>query len=272
MTSLRLETSLTVPLEAETITPDACAGHSIDEIARLPVAHGNLSASLGDFFRVKADGGDDLRLEGDLSRVKWIGRGMTRGRLTIAGDAGMHTGAEMRGGVLAVEGNAGDWAGAEMRGGLLRIDGHAGHLLGAAYRGSERGMRGGTILVRGNAGNEVGGAMRRGLIAVAGDVGDFAGVMMLAGTLVLGGRVGTRPGAGMKRGSIVICHESADPRLLPTFMLDCTYRPVWLRMCWRRLTEAGFAVPSAAAEALYRRYSGDFVESGKGEVLVWTSA
>jgi formylmethanofuran dehydrogenase subunit C len=272
VTSLRLKTSFTVPLEAETITPDAFAGRSAADIERLPVAQGNAQACLGDFFSVDGDGGEAIRLEGDLSRVKWIGRGMTRGRIDIVGDAGMHVGAEMRGGALTVAGNAGDWAGAEMRGGLLRIEGNAGHLVGAAYRGSERGMRDGTIIVAGNAGNEVGCAMRRGQIAIGGDVGDFAGVMLLAGTIVLGGAIGIRTGAGMKRGSIVICHESAEPRLLPTFRLDCAYRPVWLRMYLRRLAEIGLKVPPASVDAMYRRYSGDFIESGKGEILVWTSA
>jgi len=67
----------------------------------------------------------EIVLEGDLSRAKQIGAGMTQGKITIHGDAGMHLGATMRGGEIAVHGNAGDWAGAEMQGGLIRIMGNA---------------------------------------------------------------------------------------------------------------------------------------------------
>ena len=43
---------------------------------------------------------------------------MTRGRITIVGNAGMHLGAYMKGGAIEVSGNVSDWLGAEMSGGL----------------------------------------------------------------------------------------------------------------------------------------------------------
>jgi formylmethanofuran dehydrogenase subunit C len=144
---------LAVPLEADAVTPDRFAGQTREAIERLPVLHGNVTARLADFFTVRGEADDAIRLEGDCSRVKYIGKGMTRGRIEVAGAAGMHLGAEMRGGEIVVRGDAGDWAGAEMRGGVIRVEGRAGHLLGAAYRGSPKGMRGGTILVRGSAGH-----------------------------------------------------------------------------------------------------------------------
>ena len=61
---------------------------------------------------------------------------MTRGRITIVGNAGMHLGAYMKGGTIEVSGNASDWVGGEMTGGLIRIRGNAGGQIGAAYRGS----------------------------------------------------------------------------------------------------------------------------------------
>src|SRR5262249_19985410 len=156
MIALRLKRAPSVPLEAEVITPDAIAGLPLSRIAELPVVQGNARAPLGDFFAVDGDAGDAvIRIEGDCSRVKYIGKGMRRGKSDVQGDVGMHVGAEMRGGEIAVRGNAGDWAGAEMRGGLLRVDGRAGHLVGAGYRGSEKGMRGGAILVSDGAGDEV---------------------------------------------------------------------------------------------------------------------
>jgi formylmethanofuran dehydrogenase subunit C len=266
--TLGLRQEFSVPLEAETITPDAFLGRSLSDIERLPVVQGNAEGRLADFFSVAGATDETIRLEGDLTRVKYIGKAMTRGRIEIFGDAGMHLGAEMRGGAIFVRGNTGDWAGAEMRGGLLRVTGRAGHLLGAGYRGSVKGMRGGTILVEESAGNEVGCAMRRGLIAIGGDAGDFAGVMMLAGTVVVLGSLGIRPGAGMKRGTIV---AQTAPALLPTFKFDCEYRPTWLSVYWRRLHDWSFSVPEELLNGRYRRYSGDFTELGKGEILVWTS-
>jgi formylmethanofuran dehydrogenase subunit C len=270
--TLVLTATLDVPVEAESIAPDALAGRSLTEIERLPALQGNRAGRLADFFAVRGEPDDAIRLEGDFARVKYIGKGMTRGRLEVAGDAGMHLGAEMRGGEIHVRGSVGDWAGAEMRGGRIVVDGHAGHLLGAAYRGSPKGMRGGTILVRGRAGNEVGCAMRRGLIVVGGDAGDFAGVMMLAGSIFVFGSLGWRPGAGMKRGTVVTYQGGREPpRLLPTFRYDCDYRPAWIALYLRELAGQGFELPERARGGRYRRYSGDFTETGKGEILVWTS-
>lgn len=272
MISLVFRSAVQVPVEAETITPQAFLGKGVSEIETLPVIQGNATARLGDFFQVSGEADGAVRLAGDCSRVKYVGKGMTEGRIEVEGDAGMHLGAEMRGGEIQVRGSVGDWAGAEMRGGLLRVSGNAGHLLGAAYRGSAKGMRGGTILVEGAAGNEVGCAMRRGLIAV-GAAGDFAGVMMLAGSIFILGKLGIRPGAGMKRGTLVTVACDADgPRLLPTFRFDCEYWPPWLPLYARRLRALGFPVPDGLGRSPCRRYSGDFTELGKGEILVWTSA
>jgi formylmethanofuran dehydrogenase subunit C len=268
MLLLRYKGTTTIPVEAECLTPDNLAGKTAAEIAQLPVQHGNTAAPLGEFFDVEGDAGDrEITVRGDCGRVKWIGAGMADGRITIEGDAGMHLGAEMTGGEIHVHGRAGDWVGAEMRGGLIHVHGDAGHLVGAAYRGSAKGMRGGVILVEGRAGNEIGGTMRRGLIAVGGATGDFTGVSMIAGSLFLFGEPGLRLGAGMKRGTIAVLGRL--PPLLPTFRGDCTYRPAFLGLYMRRLREWGFPVPAGAASGFYRRYSGDLVARGKGEILHW---
>ena len=109
MLHLKYKGSTTIPVEAECVTPDNLTGKSTSEIAALAVQHGNASAPLGDFFTVDGDAGDrGILIEGDCSRVKWIGSGMTSGQITIRGDAGMHLGAEMIGGEIRVEGSAGD--------------------------------------------------------------------------------------------------------------------------------------------------------------------
>ncbi len=266
MLTLCYKSATTIPVEAECLTPDQLAGKSTAEIAALPVQHGNAPAPLGEFFDVSGDANDgELLLEGDCRRVKWVGASMTRGRVTVRGDIGMHLGAEMKGGEIHVHGQAGDWVGAEMKGGLIHVHGDAGHLVGGAYRGSPSGMRGGVLLVDGKAGNEIGGSMRRGLIAVGGDTGDFAGVGMIAGSVFLFGKPGLRPGAGMKRGSLVVLGEA--PPLLPTFRFDCVYRPVFLSLYLRRLRDLGFAKADCRPRS-YRRYSGDLVALGKGEILI----
>jgi formylmethanofuran dehydrogenase subunit C len=271
MLHLRYRADTNIPVEAEVLTPDQLAGKSAAEIAALPVQHGNTCVPLGEFFQVQGDAQDgELRLEGDCRRVKLIGAGMSWGRILIEGNAGMHLGAEMRGGEIIVYGNAGDWVGAEMRGGRIHIHGDAGHLVGSAYRGSRLGMRGGVILVDGKAGNEVGSTMRRGLIAIGGEVGDFAGVSLIAGSLFLFGTVGLRLGAGMKRGSLVLF--GPEPHLLPTFRYDCTYQPVFVHIYLRQLRAWGFPLPPECLAGSFRRWSGDLVALGKGEVLHWQPA
>jgi formylmethanofuran dehydrogenase subunit C len=268
MLLLKYKGTTTIPVEAECITPDNLAGKSAAAVAALPVQHGNAPAPLGEFFGVEGSADDgEVVLEGDCGRVKWVGAGMTRGRVTVRGDAGMHLGAEMRGGEIVAHGRAGDWVGGEMRGGRIHVRGDAGHLVGGAYRGSAVGMRGGVILVDGKAGNEVGCSMRRGLIAVGGDTGDFPGVSLVAGSVFVFGQPGLRAGAGMKRGTVAVFGGRAA--LLPTFRFDCVYRPTFLRLYLRQLRAWGFAVPEQYLRGAFRRYSGDLVALGKGELLQW---
>lgn len=255
-------------MEAECLTPDNLAGKSPAEVCRLTVMHGNREEQLGEFFNVEGDANDgEILIEGDCRRVKWIGAGMMQGRITVRGSVGMHLGAEMKGGLIEVQGDAGDWVGGEMRGGRIHVHGNAGHLVGAGYRGSRQGMRGGVILIDGKAGNEIGGTMRRGLIAIGGAAGDFAGVGLIAGSLFLFGPTGLRTGAGMKRGTIVLYQPA---QLLPTFRYNCTYEPVFVRLYLRQLVQWNFAPAAAYLTGCYRRYSGDLVGLGKGEILCWS--
>src|SRR6059058_4143798 len=165
MITLTLKEQPTVPLEAEVLSPDVMSSMAHDAIRALPVFLGKRQCRLDDFFEIGGEAGDELEIRGDAAKVKWIGRGMTRGRITIVGNAGMHLGAYMKGGTIEVSGNASDWVGGEMTGGRIHILGNAGGQVGGAYRGSRQGMREGTILIEGTAGLEVGLQMRRGIIA-----------------------------------------------------------------------------------------------------------
>ena len=266
MITLTLREQPIVPLEAEVLSPDVVSTLGNDAIRSLPVYLGKRERRLDDFFTVEGETSDEIEIRGDASKVKWIGRGMTRGRIRVVGNAGMHLGAYMKGGTIDVSGNVTDWLGAEMSGGLVRIEGNAGGQVGAAYRGSLSGMTDGTIVIGGTAGLEVGMRMKRGIILIRGAVRDFAGLQMKGGTIVLGGGAELRTGAWMMRGTIV----SLKPiPLLPTFSAAAIYNPTFLRMYARHLRLLGFSLPYEHHDGAYQRYTGDSSVPGRGEILVW---
>src|SRR5436190_1208745 len=240
MITLTLKEPPSVPLEAEVLSPDVMAPLANDAIRALPVYLGKHQRRVDDFFTVEGAASDELEIRGDMARVKWIGRGMTHGRITVVGNAGMHLGAYMKGGTIEVSGNASDWVGAEMSGGLIRIRGNAGGQVGAAYRGSLSGMTNGTILIDGAAGLEVGMRMKRGLIAINGVVRDFAGLQMRGGTIVMRGGAELRTGAWMMRGTII---SMLPIPLLPTFSYASTYNPPFLPLYAKHLEPLGFPIP-----------------------------
>jgi formylmethanofuran dehydrogenase subunit C len=266
MIILTLKKQPVVPLEAESISPDVTAALTHEAVRSLPVFLGKRRCRLDDFFEIEGAASDEIEVRGDAGKVKWIGRGMSRGRINILGNAGMHLGAYMQGGVIEVSGGASDWVGAEMVNGLIRIAGNAGGQVGAAYRGSPSGMKGGTILVGGCAGLEVGMRMRRGTIAIAGPVRDFTGLQMKGGTIFLLGGAELRTGAWMMRGTIV---SLAPISLLPSFSFACAYNPTFLRSYAKYMQSLGWTIPCQAQEGAFRRYTGDTSVPGKGEILVW---
>ena len=258
------------PVDGDDLRPETLAGPAA-AIARRRVPAGNSSVELGEVFRIEGDGGDGhLIFEGDLRPVRGLASGMASGRVEVRGDVGPRLGSGMSGGSIEVEGSAGIWAGAEMRGGLLRIRGDAGDLLGAALPGSRLGMRDGVILVDGAAGDDVGLALRRGLIAVRGRLGEGAGRGMIAGSVFGFGRAGRGVGSGMKRGTVALfgVEDPDDFELSPTFEPSGGFRPHVLSIYLKQLEALGFEVPESAYTAPIRRYNGDRLERGKGEVLV----
>jgi formylmethanofuran dehydrogenase subunit C len=259
-----------VPIEAESICPDAVRGLSLDAVRLLPIYLGKRKLPLADFFDVEGEtesnGDESLEVHGDVSRVKWIGKGMTRGSLTVHSGVGMHLGAFMKGGRIEVRGSAADWIGAEMTGGLIRVHGDGGGQIGAAYRGSMTGMRNGTILIGGSAGLEVGSRMKKGVIVIGGPAKDFTGLQMKGGTIVLMKGAELRTGAWMQRGTII---SLAPLPLLPTFTFSCRDNPTFMPLLASYLSEHGVALPYLARDGEYEVYSGDTSVPGKGELLIW---
>jgi formylmethanofuran dehydrogenase subunit C len=257
-------------IDGDDLRPETLAGTSA-VVAQILVPAGNSAVELGELFRIEGDGGDgELIFEGDLRPVRGLGSLMTLGRILVRGDVGPRVGSGMSGGSIEVEGSADIWAGAEMRGGLLRIRGDAGDLGGASLPGSRLGMRGGVILVDGNTGDDVGLAMRRGLIAVRGAMGEGAGRGMIAGSIFGFGMVGRGVGRGMKRGTLALfgAHNRPDFELSPTFEPSGTFRPHVLNIYLGQLQRLGFEVPDAAFHGPIRRYNGDRLEGGRGEILL----
>ena len=267
--TLHLKQQPAVPLEAEVLTPDVLAERSNSEIRALTVYHGKRQLPLGEFFDIEGERSDDLVIHGQMHKVRWIGRSMSRGSITVHGSVGMHLGAYMTGGRIEVHGNASDWIGAEMKNGFIHVHGNAGGQVGAAYRGSLAGMKNGTIIVDGLAGVEVGMRMRRGIIVLGGQARDFAGLQMKGGTIVLMGGAEIRTGAWMNRGTII----SMKPlQLMPTFAFTANTNPVFLNVFARHMKQFGMNLPYAASEGRYQLHSGDLSVSDKGEILVWQPA
>jgi formylmethanofuran dehydrogenase subunit C len=206
-------------------------------------------ASFGDLFHVEGEPNGSIVFTGELELADRLGAGL-------------------QGGEVRVKGNVGSEAGLAMAGGILEIDGNVGPRVGAAPLGFKRGMLGGELIVRGSAGPEAGLAMRRGLLVIAGNAGSQAGRGMIAGTVVVLGAAGAETGLWSKRGSVVALGTIIPP---DTYVYACTYQPVHLRVILTRLRDKyQLPIQKKHLTGLYRRYSGDLAELGKGEILAWT--
>ncbi len=212
MLILKPKFSFDVNVEAE-ITPEL-ATKSEEEIKSFRVWYGKLEKSLDELFEVSREGNEKkLILDGDFSKVTWIGMGMDDGEIIVKGSIGANCGAFMKGGKIVIEGNADDWLGAEMKGGEIIVKGDARNLIGCAYYGNATGMQDGRITIDGDAGNYIGEKMSGGVIEIKGSAGDFVGTEMKGGEIVIHGNCGF-VGEDMKSGVIKI-GGSFD--LLPTF-------------------------------------------------------
>src|SRR5262245_51309908 len=102
---LHLKRQPTVPLEVEVLSPNVVAELSNAEIGALTVYHGKRQLPLSEFFEVEGERSEDLVLHGELHKVRWVGRNMSKGSVTVHGTIGMHLGAYMTGGRIEVYGN-----------------------------------------------------------------------------------------------------------------------------------------------------------------------
>ena len=264
--TLTLRAPLAHPLGAEAIAPDRLATLDARDISVLRLWDGRAEIPLGDVFTVAGERSPSIVLEGDLALLHGVGTAMQSGAIHIEGSIGNALGARMSGGAITVQGDAGDDVGSAMSGGSIVVSGTVGDRAGGAVQGASKGMTGGEIIVRGGAGREAGARMRRGTLYCA-SAGESAGVGMIAGNIIVAGAIGEGVGAGNKRGSIVALGSVRIPQ---TYAYACTYRPPLLaRMCRALRRRFGIPVSDAQLHGLFKRYSGDLAEIGKGEILEW---
>ncbi len=247
--TIKPKKEMKISVEAENISPDKFAGKTEKEIQSLEVWVGNQKTTLGEIFSIRVEGSapaadTKIVMEGDFSRVKRIGEGMTTGLIIINGSVDMHLGNKMSGGSISVKGNVDSWAGREMKGGELIIEGNAGYYLGSGYRGETCGMRGGKITVLGNALDFVGEHMCGGEIIVKGNTGILPGLSNNGGKIVIEGNT-SRPGSEMSKGTIII--NGTVDEMMPVFKPEGN---------------------EDLNGVTYKKYTGDVISNGKGLLYV----
>ncbi len=225
--------SSSIPIEAEIITTNNFAGKSIEEIKKLSVWRGNREKTLGDFFDVKGSKVDDpaglkIIIDGDVSRVKGIGKKMTAGEIVINGNAGMHTADLQNGGKMTVNGDVEGFCGLEMKKGEFIVNGNAGNYFIAANRGSWQGMTGGKVVVNGNVGSEMAAWVRgkNTRIEINGNVKTFCAIHMHGGVLIINGDVANRVGAEAAGGTIIVNGKVEE--MLPSFKYEGEVKEIQL--------------------------------------------
>jgi formylmethanofuran dehydrogenase subunit C len=249
------------PIIADCLNPDTFNGKTPEEIEKLEIWEGNKRRNISELFKIQENTVEDqpdvktvIVIEGDVSKVRRIGAGMSDGEIIIHGDVGMHLGEEMKGGKITVHGNIDSWAGAMMKDGTIEIHGNVGNYLGAPYRGCSKGMHGGKIIVHGNVGTEAGAHMKNGIIKIYGSAGQFVGFRMRDGTIYVQKDAEPRAGACMTSGKIVV--GGFLESVLPSFTIDNIKGKVKIE-------------ENEVAEGPFYLFLGDRVEHGDGKLYLF---
>ena len=156
-----LKSGLCKQLDCRALTPNLLAGLSVAKISNLNLGKHKVS----DLFEISGDVAkhandkvtENIVFKNSTSLLNYIGYKMSRGSITVEGDAGDFLGASLQQGTIICQGNAGDRVGDQMRRGLILIDGNTGDY--AASR-----MIAGTIGIYGKVGKYIGFNMQRGTI------------------------------------------------------------------------------------------------------------
>ncbi|MDR3292236.1 MAG: formylmethanofuran dehydrogenase subunit C [Methanobrevibacter sp.] len=247
-----------IGLEFDELIPDKIYQWEKKDFEKYEVPIGNSRFPLRDYFDVDVEGSAEfpadvkIIINGDLTRVKYIGSAMSAGEIVANSSVDLHCGSEMSGGEITVNGDAESYAGREMTGGLLTIKGNTREFCGASYIGDWRGMTGGTIMIHGSAGKQLGECLTGGEIYVRGDCDILAGIHMTKGYIQIDGDVTRWPGGQMQGGSIVINGKLS--RLLEGFIdFEIVTNP---------------EVSGKQLKGKYIKYTGDIARNGKGNLYL----
>jgi len=245
------------PIFGEMISPNKLIGMNLSEAKKLDIQIGNKTYKMEQVFSLEESGSEKkLVLIGDLSHVRFVGRGMTEGSILVEGKAGPYLGDSMKGGEIVVKGDADSWLGARMLGGAIEIHGNAGNFVGAAYRGSLRGIKNGTIKIHGSCGSWAGLQSRGGLIWIDGDAGLLPGMHMSAGEVYIAGGCGGIPGAEMIGGKIAVAGRLSGS-VLPSFIYDKTSKP---------------KIGGVKLDKQFYTFAGDIAQGGSGKLYIGVEA
>jgi formylmethanofuran dehydrogenase subunit C len=111
--------------------------------------------------------------------------------------------------------------------------------------------------------------MRRGLLWIGKNSGEFTGARMLAGTIIISGNLGSYAGMGLRRGSIIAGHLTS---MVPGFRSAGYADAEWMRMELIALHTMGMTIPTGWQHLRSLRFTGDHLDLGKGELVVYELA
>jgi formylmethanofuran dehydrogenase subunit C len=148
-----LKSSLSHSVDCRALTPNLLAGLSVAQINAIKLSIHKVS----DLFTISGSDTDNIVFNNSTSALDYIGFKMTRGNITVTGDAGDFLGASMQKGTIICQGNAGHRVGDQMRRGLILVDGNAGDYVASR-------MIAGTIGIYGKVGSYIGFNMKRGTL------------------------------------------------------------------------------------------------------------
>lgn len=257
-------------LDMSWITTAITKACNADQAKRLTVQVGNKNIEVGELFNIKGDfSNQNITLENSSTRLDYIGHALPKGvHLTVHGDCGYYSGAQLAGGKLVIEGSASNFTACAMNSGLIEVRQNCGHYTGAAYAGHKKGMSGGTVLVHGDTGDFTGDLMRRGVIMVAGNIGDYCGSRMIAGTITNLGNVGRHAGAGMRRGTLLF--PELPENMSEAFSNCGRHNLGYLTLLLRELRTYNSQFRSLhSMRRRVQKYMGDLSVGGLGEILIW---
>jgi formylmethanofuran dehydrogenase subunit C len=254
-------------IDCAPLTADGLEGKSLAEIASIELVSGNRTVRVDQLFEVTGDDVEQIVFNNSNGKLDFIGKAMSKGQITVNGDAGAYVGQFMTAGDISVNGNSYYYTGCEMKGGQIKVNGNTGDFVGGARPGYKNGMTGGTIIIAGNSGDRTGDHMRRGYILIEGNAGNYCGSRMVSGTIAVLGQVGAHLGYAMKRGTLLL--QQAPTQGISANFNDCgshTLAFLPLMLASFKKLDSKFAELDTFSRV--QRYAGDIGGIGMGEILV----